>query len=122
MRRLKLPSLFLNQPSNAPVTLAPMSRDGSSGNCCCATNGTQKAQEIRRNKVRSWGVRSLQFPVPFVFRLFIIACGLRFPLGSFSLVVLITHVRDIHPGMTHFIHRAITETDPLIRIRVVLVG
>src|SRR5438105_939499 len=58
-RMLKLPSVFLYQPSNAPVTLWPVSWPGSNGNCS-ATNGTQKVKR-KSNHKRHKGHKGLCF-------------------------------------------------------------
>src|SRR5207249_861571 len=42
-----------------------------------------------------------------------------FSLCDLGLVVLIAHERDVDPGMAHFIHGAVAESNPLVRIRIV---
>src|SRR5437879_6046135 len=51
----------------------------------------------------------------------LLLCSLRFrfSLGDLGLIVIVAHERDVDPGMAHFIHCAIAESDPLVRIRIV---
>src|SRR5438034_7152412 len=46
---------------------------------------------------------------------------LRLTLRLQRLVLLVVEVRDVHPGVRHFVDRAVAEAHPLIRIRVVLI-
>src|SRR5262245_32360297 len=55
------------------------------------------------------------------FRCSLLGCGFYFLLRDFCLIVLITHVRNVHPGVTHFVYSAIAKTNPLVRIGIILV-
>src|SRR5262245_29209924 len=106
------PSLFLNQPSSAPVTLEPESLGGSRGKCVGTCPRTASTHVIRTSSTLRLAIAGR---CNRILRLLLTGIGrvVCFLFGKLGLIVFITHVGDVHPCMAHLVYGPVSKSYPL---------
>src|SRR5438132_13127337 len=110
MSKLKLPSEFRNQPSNAAVTLAPETRRGSLGSVCADSSAAPARRTAALNRPILDRSRELTAPSPLLCNC--VGCALA--LVGQRFILLVGQVSDVNPRVRHLIDGSVAIADPLV--------